>query len=339
MSVSLREAVNGRFLIGAAVKSTQIADPALGSFIAHQFDTITAENDFKPARVQPRAGEFDFSVVDQFVDFAQANRLQLVGHTLLWHNQTPAFLFADDTGKPLPRDTGLQNLQHHIHSVAGHVRGRVLGWDVVNEAIDDSAPYLRDTVALRSIGDDYLEHAFRFAHEADPNAQLYYNDYSIESDSKLPKTLRLLKELKSAGAPIHGVGIQGHWTVSDTGVPERLDRAIRAFSQLGLKVMITELDIDVLPRNVKDRDAKSDPYVNGLPDAIAQAQADLYAAIFAVVLKHPGVVERVTFWCLHDGVSWLDNWPIRGRTNHPLLWDRNLSPKPAFDAVLHALRS
>ncbi len=341
---TLRHAVNGRFLTGAAVMSRRLDDPRLAALVAQQFDCLTGENEFKPRSLQPRAGKFNFAAADRIVDFAREHRMKVVGHTLCWHDQTPPWMFRGQDGKPLPRDEALRNLKGHIDVVVGHFKGKVIGWDVVNEAISDAKDgYLRDTPARRAIGDDYVVKAFEFAHAADPGAELYYNDYGNEDAGKREKTIRLSRELKAAGVHLDAVGIQCHLRLDEPDVVDRLDQAIDAYRAEGVKVVLSELDVDVLPRSVRGADVAArerdgaNPYTHGLPPEVAEAQARFYRQIFKVVVKHPGVVTRVTFWGTHDGLSWLNFWPVAFRTNHPLLWDRTLKPKPAFGAVLEAL--
>lgn len=343
-SPTLRQAAKGRFLIGTAVGARQLDNPALAALIGEQYDCVTAENEFKPMSVHPRAGTYNFTAADKIVEFAQKHRMKVVGHTLCWHSQSPAFLFRGADGKPLPRDEALKNLKDHIDNVAGHFKGKVVGWDVVNEAINDGkAGYLRDTPARRAIGDDYIVKAFEFARAADPDAELYYNDYSNEQPDKLEKTIRLIRELKAAGVRLDGVGMQCHFRLDDAEALDRLERAITAYSAEGVKVMLTELDVDVLPRRGRGADIAAreqggaNPYKDGLPPEVAETQARFYGRLFQIVLKHPGVVTRVTFWGSHDGASWLNNFPVGGRTNHALLWDRALKPKPALGAVLDVL--
>lgn len=270
--------------------------------------------------------------------------MKVVGHTLCWHNQTPAWMFRGPDGRPLPRAEALRNLQAHIDAVAGHFKGKVTGWDVVNEAMSDApGKDLRDTPAHRAIGDDYIEKAFEFAHAADPGAELYYNDYGIEQPQKREKVIRLVHALRNKGLRIDAVGIQSHFRLQDAAAPQVLDDAIAAYAAAGVKTAISELDVDVLPRasvaaEVGARQhAGADPYAHGLPADVAQAQAAFYGQIFRAILRHPGEVSRVTFWGVHDGQSWLNNWPVWRRTNYPLLFDRDLRPKPAFTAVLAAL--
>jgi endo-1,4-beta-xylanase len=339
----LRKAADGKFLVGTAFMSSALDDPATAAFIAREFDSLTAENEFKPSSLQPRPGEFNFGPADRIVEFARQHDMKVVGHTLVWHQQSPKWMFADESGKPLPREQALANMKAHIDAVAGHFKGKVIGWDVVNEAISDRGDeYLRDTPALRAIGPDYIARAFEYAAAADPGAELYYNDYSIENPGKREKTLRLLKELKGAGVRVDGVGIQGHWLMGGPDA-KTIEDAIVAFAKTGAKVMVTELDVDVLPRKQGGADISAreqggaDPYTSGLPADVAKKQADRYAEIFRVFDKHKDKVTRVTFWGVHDGATWLNHWPVRGRTNHPLLWDRQMKPKPALEAVLKEL--
>jgi endo-1,4-beta-xylanase len=331
-------------LIGTAVMSRHLDNPGLAALVAEQFDCLTAENELKPRSLQPQPGKFNFAAADRIVEFAERHGMKVIGHTLCWHSQTPAWMFRDANGKPLPRGEALRNLKDHIDAVLGHFKGKVVGWDVVNEALSDAKDqYLRDTPARRAIGDDYIKKAFEFARAADPGAELYYNDYGEEHAEKHEKTIRLVRELRATGVRLSAVGIQSHLRLDDRDAPDRLDRAIAAYAALGVKVVISELDVDVLPRGVRGADVASqkrtgaDPHERSLPPEVGEAQARFYGRIFRVVLKHPGVVTRVTFWGTHDGTSWLNYWPVARRTNHPLLWDRDLKPKPALRAVLDAL--
>jgi len=345
-AVTLRHAAGERLLIGAAVAPHQLDDPKLTQLLAAQFNCLTAENVMKPDALQRERGKFTFEQADKIVDFAQRHDMKMIGHTLLWHQQTPPWMFADENKKPLPRAKALENLKAHIETVVKHFDGKVHGWDVVNEAIaDEGDKYLRDTPARKAIGDDYLIKAFEFARAASPNVQLYYNDYNLEQPYKRAKGLKLIKELKEAGVKLDGVGIQGHWLIDSPSAKE-IDEAIGAYAALGMKVMITELDVDVLPRRGAGADISAtekeglDPYKQGLPDDVQRKLAKRYGELFKVLAKHrdAGVLTRVTFWGFYDGSTWLDNWPVRGRTNHPFLWDRELRPKPALDAVIAALR-
>ena len=222
-----------------------------------------------------------------------------------------------------------------IRTVVGRFRGRIRGWDVVNEALNDDGT-LRRTPWLTILGEDYLAQAFRFAHEADPDAELYYNDYALENAAKRRGALELVRRLRAQGVPVTGVGLQGHNRM-DWPTLAQQDSAIVAFAALGVRVMITELDIDVLPRPGESV-ADLNPYRAGLPDSVQRALAQRYVDLFTVYLRHAGDISRVTFWGVADGDSWLNNWPVPGRTNYPLLFDRQRRPKPAFDAVIGVTR-
>jgi endo-1,4-beta-xylanase len=269
--------------------------------------------------------------------------MEVIGHTLVWHQQAPKWLFEEDDGRPLSREQALANMKDHITAVMRHYRGKVKGWDVVNEAINDGPGDLRDTPARRAIGDDYVLKAFQVAHEADPDAELYYNDYNIERDYKRDRALRLVRQIRDAGLRIDGVGIQGHWLLEGPDTNE-IERGIKAFADEGFDVMITELDVDPLPRKGRggaDLSAAEqeglDPYKDGLPDEAHQKLAVRYAELVALLLRYN--VSRMTLWGTTDGNTWLNNFPVRGRTNHPLLWDRDYRAKPAFDAVYQTLQS
>lgn len=297
--------------------------------------------------MHPEPGKYAFEDTDRYVEFGMANGMFIVGHTLVWHNQTPAWVFQSADGTPVSRDTLIVRLRDHIHTVVGRYKGRIKGWDVVNEALNEDGT-LRQTPWLRIIGEDYLAMAFRFAHEADPDLELYYNDYSLENAPKRNGAVDLVGRPRAAGAAVHGIGSQAHVKM-DWPTPAQLDSTIAAFASLGLKVMITELDVDVLPPvgeyrgadiayNVELQD-QLNPYSKGLLEEGQQALADRYEQLFGVLMKHRDGLSRVTFWGVSDADSWLNDWPVRGRTSYPLLFDRDHRPKPAFDAVIRAAQT
>lgn len=333
---SLKDAFGKRFAMGAAIPGADLKDAEKALLFRH-FTTVTPENCMKPQPLHPAEDRFNYAPADALVAMARANGLTVNAHTLVWHSQCPDWFF-DDNGQPAGRDLVLQRMRTHIAAVAGHFAGQVASWDVVNEAIDDGRDYLRKSKWLTSIGEDFIAEAFIAARQADPKAKLYYNDYSNERGAKRDKTLRLIRDLKARKAPIDGVGIQGHWQLD--GVPFKdIEEAIIAFHAEGLQVAITELDIDVVTRKTTGAETgakeqgTSDPFANGLTPEVQQRLADQYAQLFRLFLKHRDKLARVTFWGLHDGRTWLNGWP-RKRTNHPLLWDRALQPKPALSAVL-----
>jgi endo-1,4-beta-xylanase len=345
---SLKDVYEDCFLMGAAVNPAVASgrDARDAAIVKAQFDAITPENALKWEKVHPEPDRYNFGPSDQYVAFGEKNHMFIVGHVLVWHQQTPKWVFEDAKGKPLTRNALLKRLHDHIATVVGRYKGRINGWDVVNEALDDDGS-LRQTPWLKIIGPDYIEKAFEFAHEADPKAELYYNDYSLPNKAKLDGAIKLIEKLKAEGVPVTGVGLQGHYKM-DWPSPEDVDAAITAFAKLGVKVMITELDIDVLPAAMEYSGAdvslnaklqpKLNPYPKGLPDSVQEKLAKRYADLFGVFFKYRGVVTRVTFWGVTDATSWLNNWPVKGRTSYPLLFNRDGRPKPAFNAVMQVAR-
>ncbi len=346
---ALKDVFKNDFLIGVAINSDQIfeRDARGAALVKTHFNSISPENILKWEVVHPKPKVYDFTASDRYLEFGEKNHMFIIGHNLVWHNQTPKWVFEDDKGKPLSRKKLLKRMRDHIHKVVGRYKGRIKGWDVVNEAINNEDGAMRKSPWQTIIGDDYVVKAFQFAHEADPQAELYYNDYALENEPKRSGAIALIKNLQAAGVPVKAIGLQEHnkleWPTLD-----QVDATITAFANLGIKVMITELDIDVLPPVVRTGTAevtltaesqpKLNPYADGLPDSLQQALADRYAALFGVFLKHRDVITRVTFWCVTDGDSWLNTWPVKGRTSYPLLFDRNGRPKPAFDAVIRVAR-
>lgn len=345
---SLKDTYKDHFVVGAAINLLQIfeQDERGTPIIARQFNSITPENVLKWALVHPQPDHYDFTPGDRYVEYGLKHQMFIVGHCLVWHNQTPKWVFQDDKGNPLTREALLKRMHDHIATVVGRYKGKINSWDVVNEALNEDGT-MRQTPWQKIIGDDYIETAFEYAHEADPKADLYYNDYSLENEPKRNGAIALVKKLQSKGVPITGIGLQNHDNL-EWPTAEQEDATISAFEKLGLKVSISELDITVLPSPNKQGSADVNataearralnPYTAGLPDAIQQKLAKRYADLFGVFVKHRGV-ERVTFWGVTDGDSWLNDWPVRGRTNYPLLFDRNGAPKPAFEAVIDVARN
>ena len=346
---TLKGAYHDFFRIGAALGPEYFteSDAAGATLVKAQFDSISPENALKWESVHPSPQGFHFGPADSYVEFGVKNHMFVIGHCLVWHSQTPRWVFEDEQGKPLGREELLRRMHDHILAVVGRYRGRVSGWDVVNEALDEDGT-LRQSPWLRIIGEDYIAKAFEYAHEADPKAELYYNDYSLENEAKRKGGVELIRKLLAQGVPVTAVGLQGHYALEWPSI-EAVDATITAFHALGVKVNITELDVDVLPRVTRthtadvssraESGADSNPYTAGLPAAQQQSLAERYAALFRVFLKHRDAVTRVTLWCVTDRGSWLNNFPARGRTNYPLLFDRERKPKPAFDAVIGEARS
>jgi endo-1,4-beta-xylanase len=274
----------------------------------------------------------------------------IVGHTLVWHNQTPAWFFQDEQGQPNTPEAQIERMRRHIETVAGRYAGRVHAWDVVNEVIDNDGSY-RPTTWVKSIGDgdELVKHAFKFASQYAPDAELYYNDFNAWRPEKVAGIVRMVKMLKAEGIRIDGVGIQGHWGLNFPKT-EYIEAAIDAYAAAGVKVMITELDIDVLPLTkegqiigmgmaheqfqLEEFKEFLDPYRNGLPKDVEQQLAKRYEELFRIFYNKRDKIHRVTLWGVHDPMSWKNDYPIPNRTNYTLLFDRNYQPKPAFNAVL-----
>ena len=325
---ALKDAFQNDFLIGVAVNQSQFfeTDKSEAALVKTHFNSISPENDLKWERIHPEPGRFDFSGADRYVAFGESNKMFIIGHTLIWHSQTPSWVFQDTNGRLPKRDEMLARMREHITTVVGRYRGRIMGWDVVNEAVDEDGS-LRATPWLKAIGEDYLVKAYQFAHAADPEAELYYNDYGLENPEKRAGAVRLIKKLQAAGIKISAVGLQGHYKLrSNFPSPQEVDEAISDFARLGIKVMITELDVDVLPseRDTLNADVSArtrsedrlNPFPKRLPAGMQQKLAARYAELFAVFLRHRDNITRVTFWGLTDADSWLNDWPIVGRT-HP----------------------
>ena len=347
---TLKDAFRNKFYVGAALNSsyfTNEGSPRI-AVIKSQFNSVTPENVMKWEPMHPQPGKYNFRASDRYVEFGQKNGMFVIGHTLIWHQQTPDWVFKQADGALVDRETLLARMRDHISTVVGRYKGRVHGWDVVNEALEEDGS-LRNSPWRKIIGDDYIEKAFRFAHEADPRAELYYNDYRLEVPSKRNGAIELVKRLKAAGVPITGIGIQSHSNLTWPALKD-LDESISVFGKLGVKVMITELEVDVLPSRSKNagnadialREAAypaMNPYTAGLPADMQQKLAARYAELFGIYLKHRDIVTRVTVWGCFDDDSWLNDRPIKGRTNHPLLFDRAGRPKLAVSAVIQAAKA
>jgi len=336
---ALKEVVPSGWLIGAAINQNQSdgRDTVAVDLVTRQFNTISPENLLKFQSLHPEPDRFTFDAADRYVAFGRERGMAVIGHNLVWHSQTPRWVWDGPDGALADRATMLSRMRTHIATVVGRYKGKIRGWDVVNEALSEDGT-LRDSPWRRGIGDDYVARAFEFAHEADPDAELYYNDYNLATKpEKRAGAIRIIKDLQQRGLRIDAVGEQGHWRL-DAPVPAALDQTITDLRATGVKVMITELDVNLLPPAGAPAPGQppspdANPYANGLPDDVQQALARYYAEAFRVLLAHRDDIMRVTFW----GVSDADSWLNRGRVNHPLLWDRQRQPKPAFDAVVKVL--
>jgi endo-1,4-beta-xylanase len=342
----LKDVFAGKFRVGVALGTEQVMgnEPESLALVQRHYNTITPENLLKWESVHPQPDQYNFEPVDRYVEFGEKNGMFIVGHTLVWHNQTPDWVFEDDQGNPLDREALVARMRDHIHTVVGRYKGRIKAWDVVNEAILAEDGEWRKTKWYEIIGPEYVEMAFQFAHEADPDAELYYNDYNEWKPGAREGINKLIRNLQAKGIRIDGLGLQGHWGMDYPSV-EEIEAMLDDYGQLGIKLMITELDLNILPFPDPSQHGADitlnyelkkelDPYHDGLPDDVSQKVNRRYAELFEIFLKHSDKIDRVTFWGVHDGHSWLNYWPITGRTAYPLLFDRELKPKPVFDAVI-----
>ncbi len=336
---SLKESYANDFLIGTAINAAQIEEkePNAAALIPEQFNAAAPENIMKAEIIHPGWNQYNFDLADKLVAYGKKYNIKINGHTLIWHRQLPAFMRGMQDA-----DSVKQYFTNHINTVAARYNGKVFSWDVVNEALNEDGT-LRKSIFLDKLGPDFVTEAFRLAHAASPDAELYYNDYNNEQPEKRAGCIALIKKIQAAGGRIDGVSIQGHWRAYNIPLKD-IEESIIEYAKLGIKVMFTELDLGVLP-NPWDGDAadvsmkatysaKMNPYANGLPDSIQEKLTKGYTDLFKLFLKYKNNIGRVTFWGVNDSQSWLNGWPIEGRTNYPLLFDRNFKPKPAFAAVI-----
>ncbi|GAB0110947.1 endo-1,4-beta-xylanase [Pseudoalteromonas distincta] len=348
---ALKNTFADSFKMGVAVNQDIVTgqNTAAQSIIAKQFNTVTLENAMKAEVIYPQQGKVDFSGADAFIDFAKQNNMFTVGHTLVWHNQTPDWFFTNSKNEPNTPAEQLEQMRKHIELVAGRYKNKVDAWDVVNEVIADDGSY-RPTVWVNRVGDGdtMVKAAFKYAQQYSPNTELYYNDFNAWRPEKRDGIIRMIKMLQKEGIRIDGIGIQAHWGLNFPKM-QYIEQAIDAYAALGIKVMITELDIDVLPLTkegqitgtdmmkpqfqLEEFETYLDPYKNGLPSDVEAQLNARYKALFELFYAKRDVIDRVTFWGLHDGMSWKNDYPIPNRTNYPLLWNRNLTPKPIIKTI------
>lgn len=353
---ALKNTFADSFKMGVAVNQDIVTgkNAAAQSIIAKQFNTVTLENAMKAEVIYPQQGKVDFSGADAFIDFAKQNNMFTVAHTLVWHNQTPDWFFTNSKNEPNTPAQQLEQMRKHIELVAGRYKNKVDAWDVVNEVIADDGSY-RPTVWVNRIGDGdtMVKAAFKYAQQYSPNTELYYNDFNAWRPEKRDGIIRMIKMLQKEGIRIDGIGIQAHWGLNFPKM-QYIEQAIDAYAALGIKVMITELDIDVLPLTkegqitgtdmmkpqfqLEEFETYLDPYKNGLPSDVEAQLNARYKALFELFYAKRDKIDRVTFWGLHDGMSWKNDYPIPNRTNYPLLWDRNLNPKSVIKTITEVVQ-
>lgn len=342
--IALKDALKGRFYIGAALNDRQFweQDTADVDIIKRHFSAIVPENCMKSMYLQPLEGQFDFKDADQFVAFGEKYGMWITGHCLIWHSQLPEWFCVDENGDNTSPQTLKSRMKSHISTVVGRYKGRINGWDVVNEAILEDGSY-RKNKFYEILGEEYVVLAFQYAHEADPDVELYYNDYNEWYPGRRGTVVRLIKTLKERGLRIDAIGMQAHIGMDSPSIDE-YEEAIQTYTNAGVKVMVTEFDLSVLPWPRPETGAdisksieyqkEINPFTEGIPDDVAQAWTDRMSDFFKLFLKYQGKVTRVTTWGVSDGVSWKNNFPVRGRTDYPLLFDRNHQAKPVVKEIV-----
>ncbi len=329
---TLKDAYKDYFPIGVAVAPRNLSG-AEAELIIKQFNSVTPENAMKMGPIHPEPDRYAWDAPDAIVAFAQKNGMKVRGHTLCWHNQTPKWFFTDANGNQVTREVLLERLKQHITAVVGRYKGKIYAWDVVNEAVPDTGTAIyRNSRFYEIIGEDYIEKAFEYAHAADPAAMLFYNDYNTESKAKREKIFQLLKKLKDKKVPVDGVGLQGHWSVYEPSA-EELQESVSRFASLGLAVQITELDVSVHVKEHGRREMTAADKTPLTPEVVSK-QAAQYEMLFETLRKNRKVVTGVTFWNVSDKSTWLDNFPVRGRKDYPLLFDEKLQPKAYFNKIV-----
>ena len=338
----LKDVYRNYFTIGVAVNQRNVTDPTQMALIKKEFNSITAENDMKSGSLHPKEDVWRWQGADRIANFCRQNGIKLRGHCLVWHSQPPAWMFTYENGDTVSRDDLIGRMYNHIMTVASRYRGRIKGWDVVNEVLNDDGT-MRQTPYYTIIGPEYIEMAFRFAHEADPDAELYINDYSLSNPAKREAMCRLVRSLQQKGCRVDAIGMQSHNGFNYPDYTE-YEKSIEAFAGLGVKVLITELDINMLPNpndfsgaeiSQKFKFEKAlNPYKNGLTKKGQRLFDQRYLDLFKIYERHKDQIGRITFWGLTDRHSWLNDWPVKGRTNYPLLFDRNYAPKPVLNDIL-----
>ena len=321
------------FPVGVAVSARNLSGQS-AEFILKNFNSLTPENAMKMGPIHPEENRYFWTDADSIVNFAQHHNLKVRGHNLCWHEQAPNWMFKNADGSQVTKEFLFKRLKDHIYTVVKRYKGKIYVWDVVNEAIDDdSTKYLRNSEWYKICGEDFIIKAFEYAHEADPDAKLFYNDYNTERPEKTERVYRLVKSLVDKKVPIHGVGLQGHWSIFEPSEQE-LKYTIDKFSSLGLEVHITELDMSVYKWEKERRQKRADESDEYTAD-LQQKQTEQYQKVFKIFRENKDKLTSVTFWNITDKYTWLDNYPVPGRKNYPLLFDANYQPKQAYWSVVN----
>lgn len=339
---SLKDAVGDKFLMGVALNVNQSSgvDTSSIKLVKQHFNSIVAENCMKCEVIHPEEDRYDFTLADQFVSFGEKNGMAVIGHCLIWHSQLAPWFCVDEKGNNVTPEVLKQRMKDHITTIVTRYKGRIKGWDVVNEAILENGSY-RKSKFYEILGEEFIPLAFQYAHEADPDAELYYNDYAMNMPGKREGVVKLVSSLKEKGIRIDAVGMQGHMGMDYPDINE-FEQSIVAFAGTGVKVMVTEWDMSALPTvkqsaNISDTVAYQkmlNPYPETLPDSVSKAWNNRMKQFFGLFEKHADVISRVTAWGVSDGDSWKNDFPVKGRHDYPLLFDRNYQPKPFVKEIM-----
>ncbi len=339
----LKEAFEGNFYVGTALNETEIRGlDTLGiELIKANFNSIVAENCMKSEEIHPEEDVYNFELADKFVEFGEANNMFIIGHCLIWHSQLAKWFPYDENGDYVSPEVLKERMKEHITTIVSRYKGRVHGWDVVNEPVLEDGSY-RKTPFYEILGEEFIPLAFQYAHEADPDAQLYLNDYGMDNAGRRDTYVRIINDLKKRGLRIDAIGMQGHMGMDYPKIGE-FEESLLAFAGTGINVMITEWDMSALPTvnrgaNVADTEeymAAMNPYPDGLPEDVAAHWNERMKSFMDLFVKHSDVITRVTAWGVSDDDSWKNNWPMRGRVEYPLLFDRQLKPKAFLNEYLN----
>lgn len=331
----LKDAFSGHFLMGAALNEDEITGRDIDGveLIKKNFNSIVAENCMKSEEIHPEEGVYDFDLADKFVAFGEENDMFIIGHCLVWHSQLAKWFAYDDEGNYVTPEVLKERMKEHITTIVTRYKGRVDGWDVVNEAIVEDGSY-RKSPFYEILGEEFIPLAFQYAHEADPEAELYLNDYGMNVPGRRNAYVKIIKDLKDRGLRIDAIGMQGHMGMDYPDIRE-FEESLEAYSGTGVNVMITEWDMTALPTVNMGADisdtvafkAAMNPYPDGLPEDVSARWNANMTEFMDLFLEHSDVITRVTAWGVSDNDSWKNGWPVKGRTDYPLLFDRELQMK------------
>lgn len=343
--LGLKETVGKYFLFGAAIDTTVSRghNTVVADIVKNNFNSVVAENCMKGEELRPSEDEFFWDDADRFMDFAEQNNLTVIGHCLVWHSQPPKWMFTDKEGRQVSRYVLIDRMYHHITTVMQRYKGRIKGWDVVNEAVNDDGT-MRESLYYKIIGPDYIKLAFQFAHAADPDAELYINDYSMAKPAKRATYMRIVKEIQNTpGTRIDAIGMQSHNGMDYPDLDE-YEKTIDAYASLGVKVMMTEFEVNALPnpdqfggaeisQDFKYQEALN-PYKNGMTKKAEKEWSNRMLSFFKIFWKHRDQISRVNLWGVTDSNTWLNDFPVKGRTNYPLLFGRDNKAKPVVKDII-----